>query len=200
MIGVSDVIHGWLGWCPQAGAFPYNPHSREAPTGTLSPQPAGGVPASGKWYGRYRNRIILWAIFYTLAFLPFTPGFQASDLTREMQYFGIIAGVGLFAFFGQRFRENFDRLAGGEGILPVRGGLVIPVLVAGLILSSAALLFLSALAIVPLPVALALPAFATGFAFIPWYVLALVFLWERRTGCILVVDGKDGSLAVTRGA
>jgi hypothetical protein len=57
---------------------------------------------------------------------------------------------------------------------------------------------MASLSIVPLETALELPAIAVGFAFIPWYVLILILLWERRTGYILVFDKKTFLVTVAR--
>jgi hypothetical protein len=163
-----------------------------------APAKGAGMPAGTGWLDRYRNRVLLWAIFYTVAFIPFMGSFYAPGLMKDV-YIGILAGLVFFALSGQRIWRGFDMTPAMENDQKTRPeGYGILFLVIGIVLGGVALLVMASLSIIPLEMALALPAVATGFAFIPWYVLLLVLLWERRRGCILIFDKKTLSLTRKR--
>ena len=60
----------------------------------------------------------------------------------------------------------------------------------------AILIAMATLGFIPVDTALALPAFATGFALIPWYVLAVILLWEQKTGYLLLFEKGTFSFSV----
>jgi hypothetical protein len=198
---IAEVIRHYLGWCPQARTMPrqLTPVLRNDITdGT--PVQGSGMPAPAGWLDRYRNRVLLWAVFYTLAFIPFVGSFYAFGFMSDV-YIGIIAGLVFFALSGRRLWRSFDltlvkekdKKTGSEGY-------VILFLVFGIILASAVLLVMALFSIIPLETALELPAIALGFAFLPWYVLSLILLWERRTGCTLMFDKKTRLFTSVRGS
>jgi hypothetical protein len=148
----------------------------------------------------YRNQVLFWAVFFTLVSLPLIAIFLEADLTRLILGLGTMSGMGIFVFFGRWLWQSLGMLAKG---LTVRTGpwmYVLTFLIAGA-LPLGAVLLLSAI-LVPLSFAgaLAFPAFATGFAFIPWYVLLLILLWERKTGYMLMFDKETDSFTAAREA
>jgi hypothetical protein len=156
------------------------------------------MPARTGWLNRYRNRVLLWAVFYTLAFMPFIGSFYALGFMSAV-YIGIIAGLVIFAFSGRRLWCSFDlTLAKEKKQKTGPEGYIILFFVVSVILAAVVLLVMASLSIVPLETALELPAIAVGFAFIPWYVLILILLWERRRGCILMFDKKTLSFTAER--
>jgi hypothetical protein len=139
-------------------------------------QPTDPAQGSGyayaRWLQRYR-KLALWAVFFTLVAVPFIAYFQTDDFTRLMLAIGTIAGLAIFAYFGRWLWNSFQMLEKGMTIKTGPGEYIILFLIAGGIPLSILLLILLITALVgliPLTVSLAFPAFATGFAFIPWYV------------------------------
>jgi len=195
---ISDVIYGWLGWCPQTRTV-----SRQLPV--LHDETADGsaVPGAGTFIRsglskRYRNQVLLWAVFFTLVSVPFVAYFQTAELTRVMFSYGMIAGLGVFAFFGRWLWNSFQMLEKGMTIKTKPGEYIILFLIAGAIPLSVVLILAALTVLLSFAGAWAFPAFATGFAFIPWYVFTLILLWERRTGCILMFDKKTNSFTAAR--
>jgi Protein of unknown function (DUF1673) len=190
----------YLGWCPNTRTVPRQLQPMEYDTAAGAPVQDDGTPAYTRWLDRYRNRMLLWATFYTIVFIPPAAGFSAIDLTRLTLSLGIIAGLGFFAVLGWRLWHNLETLSNGGKITSGPEGHMILAFVVGSIIMSGVLFILGLLAMVPFSVAMALPAFAMGFALIPWYVLALIIIWERRMGCILMFDNKTRSFIVESGA
>ena len=97
--------------------------------------------------------------------------FQATDLTRLLFSLGMIAGLVVFAFFGQWLWNSLEMLEKGMVIKTGQGEYIVLFLIAGVIPLSVVLIIAALTAILSFAGVWAFPAFATGFAFIPWYVL-----------------------------
>ena len=195
---LSQTIRKYLGWCPRTHALPLHLPVLKDNFSEDTPAQEGGIPARTGWSQRYRNQVLLMAVAFTLAAFPAVTFFQTNDPTRLMMYIGTITGLGLFAFFGRWLWNSFEMLAKGMTIQTGPGEYIISFFIAGAIPLGVVLLIGALLALIPLAGALAFPAFATGFAFVPWYVLALILLWERRTGCTLMFDKKTRSFTAAR--
>jgi hypothetical protein len=102
----------------------------------------------------------------------------------------MIAGLVIFAFFGQWLWNSLEMLEKGMIIKIGQGEYIILFFIAGVIPLGVILIIAALTAILSFAGPWAFPAFALGFAFIPWYVFILILLWEWRTGCILVYDKK----------
>jgi hypothetical protein len=104
----------------------------------------------------------------------------------------------VFAFFGRWLWNSLQMLEKGMTIKTGPGEYIILFLIAGAIPLSVVLIIAALTALLSFAGVWAFPAFATGFAFIPWYVFILILLWERRTGCILMFDKKTHSFTAAR--
>jgi hypothetical protein len=195
----GDVIRGWLGWCPNERTMPRQPQVMNDNTACSGGVQGDGIPGRTGWLQQYRNRLLLLSLFFTLAAIPGVMYFGADDLTRLMMFAGIITGLGLFAYFGRWLWNSLGMLAKGLTIKTGRGEYIISFLMAGTIPYWFILLIGGMLVVISFAGIAAFPAFATGFAFVPWYVFILVLVWERRTGCILVLDKQTHSFTATRG-
>ena len=197
MTRVDQVIRGWLGWCPDARALPQRIPVPENDALGSAPAQGAGMPAPAGWLNRYRNRVLIWAFFYTVAIIPIVPFFYGID--RISVCFGIITGLGIFFLAVRRLWNSFNSaLTRGTAKKTAMEGYAILFMVVGFILADFALVVLASVSVIPFSLALTLPATAMGFAFIPWYVLILIILWERRTGYILIFDKKALSFSAAR--
>jgi len=124
--------------------------------------------------------------------------FLTTDLTRLMLSFGTIAGLGVFAFFGKWLWNSLEMLEKGMTIKTGPGEYIILFLMAGVIPLSIVLIIAVLITITSFAGTWAFPAFATGFAFIPWYVFILILWWERSTGYILMFNKKNQSFITAR--
>jgi hypothetical protein len=188
---ISEIIHGWLGWCPQVRtmARPLTVLNDEA--AASAPIQGSGMPARTRWLQQYRNQVLLVAVSFTLVLIPFIAFFQTDDFTRLLLSVGTIAGLVVFAFFGRWLWNSLEMLEKGMTIKTGPGEYIILFLIAGVIPLSVVLIVAALTVLLSVAGPWAFPSFATGFAFIPWYVFILILLWERRTGCILVYNKKD---------
>jgi Protein of unknown function (DUF1673). len=195
---ISEIVHGWLGWCPQARALPRQPPllNDEIVRGASAQKER--IPERTGWLQRYRNQVLLLAVSLTFAAIPAVAFFQSDDLTRLMMYVGTITGLGFLAFFGPWLWNSLGMLAKGMTIKTEPREYLILFVIAGSIPLWYIFLVAGMLTVISFAGALAFPAFATGFAFIPWYVLVLIFLWEQRTGCTLMFDKKTRSFTAVR--
>jgi hypothetical protein len=200
LIRISEIIHGWLGWCPDAAVLQTRQHrtARDIEVANIGPGQDTVIPARTGWLKRYRNRVLLWALFYTLVFIPFVASFDALGLMNDV-YTGILAGLMVFALFARGLLRGFDTAIAGKNEQQAGlEGYAILFMVIGMILAAVALFALASLAIIPPGMAMEIPAFATGFALIPWYVLGMILIWERRTGYLLMFDKKILSYTAVR--
>jgi hypothetical protein len=185
-----DAFNTCFGWCMQVQTLP-------RPLAVLNNEVAASTPSQGNRtperagsLNRYRNQVLLWAVFFTLVSIPFVAYFQTTDLTKLLFSIGTVAGLVVFAFFGRWLVNSLQMLEKGMIIKAGQGEYIVLFLIAGAIPLSVVLLIAALLTIIQFAGVWAFPAFATGFAFIPWYVYILILVWERRTGCILVYDKK----------
>ena len=196
---ISEIIHGWLGWCPNVRTPMRQLPVLHDTTADGSRAQGAGIPAQTVLMQRYRNQVLIWAVFFTMVSLPLVAIFLAADLTRLMLCLGIITGLGIFAFFGRWLWKSLGMLQKGATIKTGQKEYILTFLIAGAIPLGAVLLFSAMLFLIPLAGALAFPAFATGFAFIPWYVFILILLWEQKTGYTVMFDKETYSFTAARG-
>ncbi len=185
-----DTFNTCFGWCPQVRTLPRPLTVLNNEAAPSAPSQGIGIPERTESLNRYRNQVLFWAVFFTLVSVPFVAYFLATDLTRLLFFLGMIAGLVVFAFFGQWLWNSLEMLEKGNVIKTGQGEYIILFLIAGVIPLSIVLIIAALTAILSFAGVWAFPAFATGFAFIPWYVLILILWWEQKTGCMLVYDKK----------
>ncbi|MEN6444069.1 MAG: DUF1673 family protein [Methanoregula sp.] len=193
-----DAFKRHLGWCPNAPMrLQSSRELHEEVVDCIQVQRDGISQPAGRLQ-RYRNQVLLLAVFFTLAAIPAVAFFQADYITRLMLILGTITGLGFFAFFAPWLWNSFGMLVKGMTIKTGPGDYIISFFIAGIIPCWFIIILGGILAVISIAGALAFPAFATGFAFVPWYVLALILVWEQRTGCILMFDKKTRSFTAAR--
>lgn len=200
MTCVPAFIRRWLGWCQKVRTLVRPLAVMNNEVGTSAPSQGTVIPERAESLSRYRNHVLLWAVFFTLVFAPFVVHFLADDLTRLLLFTGTITGLGVFAIFGRWILNSLEMLEKGMTIKTGPGEYIILFLIAGVIPLGVILIIATLTALLSLAGPFAFPAFATGFAFIPWYVFILILWWERRTGCILMFDKKTHSFSAARGS
>ena len=197
-IRISEAIYQWLGWCPLARNQTSQLAVRYEIAEDVSRPQGAGIPAQTSLMQRYRDQVLIWAVFFSMVSLPLIAIFIAADLTRLMLCLGIFTGLLIFAFFGRWLWHSLGMLAKGATIKTGQKEYILTFLIAGAIPLGVILLISAMLIPISFAGALAFPAFATGFAYIPWYVLVLILWWERRTGCILMFDKKTHAFTAAR--
>jgi hypothetical protein len=198
---LAQTIRKYLGWCSQPRTVSRRLQVLHDTVTNGPPAQESGMPAHTRWLQRYRNQVLLWAVFFTLVAVPLAWNFQADDFTTLMLYIGMIAGLVIFAYFGRWLWNSFQMLEKGLTIKTGPVEYIILFLIAGGIpgiLILIILLITALVGLIPLTVSLAFPAFATGFAFIPWYVFILILVWERNAGCQLMFDKKTRVFTAVR--
>ncbi len=186
---ISEVIRGWLGWCPQAQAVKRMVliRSDEAIT-----SPAGGgehTACSYRWLQRFRNWILVQALLYSAliaVFLPFIINrgeylpFLIAGLVTALLVFGLRAGMLWKQYENIRTKGTVE-----ETVLEKK---VVPALIIAFITGAIVIGILALFGFIPGLDFLMVPAFAIGSSILPWLMLMLVVLWEGRTGCRLYLD------------
>jgi hypothetical protein len=148
---------------------------------------------------RYWKQMLFWAVIYTFAFCCFVPMFLTTGLTRLILSLGMMGGLGFSVFFGRWVWNRFGKLADGKTLTPGPEVTVIAGFLIGTTVLSVVLLFLGLISRVSFEAAMLLPAFTMGFGLlVPWSLLLLILIWERRTGYILVFDKKTFLVTVAR--
>jgi hypothetical protein len=198
MTRVAEVIRGWLGWCPQARAPVRKLPEFHDATADRSQSKGAGIPVQTSVMQRYRNQVLAWAVFFTMVSLPLVAIFLADDLTRLVFCLGTVSGLCIFAFFGWWLWHSLGMLVKGLTIKTRPTMYILTFLIAGALPLGAVLLLSALLIPISFAGALAFPAFATGFAFIPWYVFILILLWERKTGYMVMFDKENDSFSAAR--
>jgi len=198
MIHVCDIIRESLGWCPQVRTPPRSLTVLNNETASNVRSQGTGIPERTESLNRYRNQILLWAIFITLISVPFVAYFMTTDLTRLSLYIGTIAGLGVFIFFGRWLWNSLEMLEKGLIIKTGPGEYIILFLIAGAIPLSVVLIIATLITITSFAGIWAFPAFATGFTLIPWYVYILILWWEQKTGCLLMFNKETQSIIAVR--
>jgi hypothetical protein len=198
MIRVNDVAREWLGWCPHVRTL-------TRPLALLDDETAMNVPSSGTGIpertvspDKYRNQVLLLAVSFSLVSIPFVAYILTTDLTRLLFFIGIITGLVALLFFWRWIRNSLEMLEKGMIIKTRPGEYILLSLIAGAIPLSVLLFIAGVTGILQFAGVWAFPAFVTGFIYIPWYVLALILLWERRTRCMLVYDNDAGLFSAVR--
>ena len=198
MIHVCDIIRESLGWCPQVRTPPRSLTVLNNEAASNAPSQGTGIPERTESLKRYRNQVLLWAVFFTLVSIPFMVYFLTTDLTRLMLSFGTIAGLGVFAFFWRWLWNSLEMLEKGLTIKTGPGEYILLFLIAGVIPLSIVLIISVLITITSFAGIWAFPAFAMGFTLMPWYVYILILWWERKTGCLLMFNKKTQSFIAVR--
>ncbi|MDD1678398.1 MAG: DUF1673 domain-containing protein [Methanomicrobiales archaeon] len=161
----------------------------------------GDLPAEKYgWLQRFRNWILLQALFYT-AFIPvFMPLFVTGAYLSVFMVGMIIATLAFVVSAHRLWRQYNDVLAQGyreESGTKRTVILYLVIATVSLLVCFEILIFVGFISGIDF---LILPALMIGFSIIPWYVLLLVIIWESKTGCRLYFDrkGEHVSMFVVR--
>jgi hypothetical protein len=181
---ISDIIHDWTGWCPDAQS-----HVRKRPVLNAvivnAPPPGESFRAGAmNWFARYRNQVLLSTIAITCTgfwlFLSFG-GWPA------MYLFVIGMGAGLLnsAIVGTWYWRLFERVLRYGPVEPWNYQYSDKIMSAFTIVISALLIVIPVLGLFGLLPDIGLRgaiAFGGGFvAVLTWGTLASIWLWEFRT-------------------
>ncbi|AGB01631.1 DUF1673 family protein [Methanoregula formicica] len=192
MTRVSEVIRGWLGWCPNAQQRTFR---RDSATDTTHILPAGSGgdvrTLSFGWKNRYRTRALAFALCMTVVGISLFAISEGDKLGLLIK--GLIGASFLFALDGIRYWTLFEdvRTTGRVEVIhwsrrrPIQYLVLISSL---LIIGFAILVFFG---FVPGLGLRTLDAFLAGFTVIGWLHLIMIIAWERQSGLQLYTDGKQ---------
>jgi len=188
---VSEIIRGWLGWCPEGKR-----QNRIALT-----QPEGIVEnSSGRpkyearaihWLGIFRNQLLVLALYFSVVGILLSVFLGGRDI--PMFFMGVLAGSVLAVFQAIRFWKTMNEVRDEGAVflatLYDRTTLILTLIVA--MVPTA--VFLGA---VPGITMTMLHSSTGGFIFILfWWFLLVTWIWESRTNHRLLSDGLMLSLA-----
>ena len=188
---LSEVIRGWLGWCPNAQSrilnTPVQPESVE------DTSPVGGSLKTRalNWLGLFRNQMLLLAIWFSVVgyLLLMTIG----NGNGTMFLWGLLAGLLLSAFEGFRFWRLMNEVSTSGAVFLASLYDKVTVFVLAIVIS------------IPLVISLGTSpaanmtmwnAVTAGFIFmIFWVQFLVVWIWEKRSNRHLQSDGMMLSMA-----
>ncbi len=187
---ISEIIHGWLGWCPNTRARARNIEVR--------PDNEAIVPAAGgsfkdraiHWLGLFYNQTILFAIGSFCAGLYIFAGL-GSWFNLNLFIIGMLAGVPFSAFIGFWYWRIFNKvLHDGPVVLWNRYDKTMGTFTVVIVVVSVCIPVLVIIGAIP-GVNLAMTnAFFGGFiAVLFWGMLIGIQKWESNTHRRLHYDG-----------
>jgi len=196
----ADVIHGWLGWCPQAlVSHPLAPLPPGGPLVSPDGRRAGAARTPGS-FRRFRTFVLFQAVLYSVVFLAFLPALALGNYALWIAAGTVTALLAFALRAGGLWRQYEEIRTSGTTGAGTGGKFIGPGLILLFIGGTFTLAILALLGVIPGLDVLAVPAFCTGFAVLPWPALLLVLFWEHRTGCRLYLDKGWTQMSVGTGA
>lgn len=190
MMRVSEVIRGWLGWCPNAQQRTFR---RDSATDTTHILPAGSGgdvrTLSFGWKNRYRTRALAFALCMTVVGISL---FATATGDRIAMFgLGVVLATILYCADAIRYWEVFrdverNGVADQKNWKEVSVVRVLPIIGAALILAFAGAVLLG---LIPGLSMLMVNGFLAGFSACGWYHVATILAWESRSGIALFSDG-----------
>ncbi len=187
---ISEIIHGWLGWCP-------NTHSRArnavVPPDSVTASPPGDRSYKDRtihWLGLFRNQILLQTIgSFGAGFFMFDGLGGWSDL--NLFVIGILAGLPFSVIVGIWYWRIFDEvLRNGPVVLWTRYGKTLWTLTGLVVMVSACIWALVLFGMIPGIDLNMITAFFGGVVAVSfWGLLIVVQKWESDTDRRLHYDG-----------
>ncbi|MCX6682933.1 MAG: DUF1673 family protein [Methanoregula sp.] len=188
---ISEVIHQWLGWCPDA-------HARVRKAEVRLDDEAF-VPSAGgsfkdraiHWLGLFRNQILILALWFSVVGILLSIFMRGID--TPLFLIGIVAGSLLSVFQGIRFWKTMNVVQESGAVFLVT--LYDKTTIAITILVAMIPMFVSVGAIPGTDMS-TLNSITGGFIFILfWWLLLVIWIWESTTKRHLQSDGLMLSLA-----
>jgi len=188
---ISEVIHGWLGWCPNAHARVRNAEVRPG-VGAVVPTAGGSFKDRAiHWLGLFRNQIILLALYFSVVGVLLSVFMGGIDVS--MFFIGIVVGSLLSVFQGIRFWKTMNEVRENGAVLLVTLYDKTTITITLIVVMVPMVVSLGAIPGIDMTM---LNSVTGGFIFILfWGVLFVVWFWESRTRRHLQSDGMMLSLA-----
>lgn len=189
---ITDVIRGWLGWCPNAETRIRREANEPAEIMDTASQRSSYKGRASNWLGLFRNQMLLLAIWFSVVgyLLLMTIG----KTNAEMFFWGLLAGLFLSVFEGIRFWGTMNEVLKNGAVLLSTLYDKTTILITLIICSIPLLLTLSASPVANL---MMWNAVIAGLIFIIfWVKLLVVWIWETRMERHLQSDGLMLSIVV----
>ncbi len=192
----SEVIRGWLGWCPNAHAQVHNAMvlpDRET-TGSETVVPSGSRSFKDRaihWLSLFRNQAIIMAIWFSGVGIGLSIAIGGAD--APMFFAGIVAGTLLSVYQGVRFWKTMNevREQGAVFLASLYDKTTIAIITLSCMIPM--VVFMGAVPGIDLT---RYNSIIGGFIFIMfWWLLLVVWIWESQTHCQLQSDGMMLELA-----
>ena len=191
MTRVSEVIRGWLGWCPEGKR--QNSIALTKTDGIIE-TPSGRATYRERvitWLGIFRNQLLVLALYFSVVGVLLSVFLGGINI--PMFFMGVLAGSMLAAFQAIRFWKTMNevREEGAVFLATLYDKTTLILTLIGAMVPTA--VFLGA---VPGITMTMLNSIIGGFIFILfWWFLVVTWIWESRTNHRLLSDGLMLSLA-----
>ena len=193
--GISEIVRGWLGWCPNAHAQVRTasllPDRDTTGSETVVPSGRSFKARAIHWLGLFRNQAFLMAIWFSGAGIGLSIAIGGAD--APMFFTGIVAGTLLSVYQGIRFWKTMNevREQGAVFLASLYDKTTIAIITLSFMIPM--VVFMGAVPGIDLT---RYNSIIGGFIFIMfWWLLLVVWVWESQTKCLLQSDGMMLELA-----
>ena len=182
---LSDVIRGWLGWCPDAETRIRREINEPAEIMDTPSQRSSLKARASDWLGLFRNQIFLLAIWFSV--VGFLLLLSIGNMNIELFFWGLLAGLLLSVFQGIRFWGTMNEVLENGAVFLSTLYDKTSIFITLAVCSIPLLLSLSAS---PVANMMMWNAVIAGLIFIMfWVQLFIVWVWEIRVDRHLQSDG-----------
>ncbi|WAC04883.1 MAG: DUF1673 family protein [Methanoregula sp.] len=189
-IRISEVIHEWMGWCPDAHERVQNAEVRLDDEAVVPSKSGSFKDRAIHWLGLFRNQIILLALYFSVVGVLLSVFIGGIDVS--MFFIGIVAGSLLSVFHAIRFWKTMNEVRQNGAVFLVTLYDKTTIAITLLMAMVPMFVFMGA---IPGTDMTMLNSITGGLIFILfWWLLLIIWLWESQTKCHLQSDGLMLSL------
>src|SRR5512137_2898180 len=191
MTRVSEVIQGWLGWCPEGKRQNRTAEIHlDGNVKNTSERPKNRARAI-TWLGIFRNQLLVLALYFSVVGVLLSAFLGGNDIL--MFFIGVLAGSVLAAFQALRFWKTMNEVRDEGAVFLATLYDKTTIALTLIVAMVPTVVFLGA---APGITMIMLNSSIGGFIFILfWWFLVVTWIWESRTNQRLLSDGLMLSLA-----
>jgi hypothetical protein len=182
---ISEIIHGRLGWCPNADVRVRNMEVRLDDEAVVPSAGGSFKDRAIHWLGLFRNQIVLLALYFSVVGVLLSVFIGGIDVS--MFFIGIVAGSLLSVFQGFRFWKTMNEVRENGAVLLVTLYDKTTITITLIVFMVPMVVSLGAIPGIDMTI---LNSLSGGFIFIMfWWVLLVTWIWESQTKRHLLSDG-----------
>jgi len=182
---ITEIIHEWMGWCPNADVRVRNMEVRLDDEAVVPSAGGSFKDRAIHWLGLFRNQIVLLALYFSVVGVLLSVFIGGIDVS--MFFIGIVAGSLLSVFQGFRFWKTMNEVRENGAVLLVTLYDKTTITITLIVFMVPMVVSLGAIPGIDMTI---LNSISGGFIFIMfWWVLLVTWIWESQTKRHLLSDG-----------